>query len=388
MVALAVLRRNRGTDAALRELWLGAARARAAGVESIRPCPHCRNSMAEVKLPVPDAPMQLEVCMRCQSVWFDPGELAEFRGAGTDGDEGALAPRTVRTDKEDASHAPDREVTVEAPERSGQPDLASALEKWVRTVGSEEYRKDTKAAAAEVGEALQGAWKTLLGYLVVPVDSDVPPLSAKPLATWGLAGALAFVFILTGGGGGGGGGGGAASSFGFVPAQWSRYWGLTGLTSFFIHAGLLHIALNVYFLLVFGDNVEDRLGRVKFAVLLVLAQAAGLGVFLWLNPTGTRPHVGASAGIAGIAAYYAAAFPKARMLILLRPSRAPIQRFHFPAWLMFVAYGGLQLAWSCSGAAPLGGAAVGFAWASVSRWLAPYGATRAGRSTHAGRSYD
>ena len=66
-----------------------------------------------------------------------------------------------------------------------------------------------------------------------------------------------------------------ARFFGFIPNQWSRMGGLTIVTNFFLHVGWLHLLGNMYFLLVFGDNVEDRLGRAKFVMLLVCATVAG-----------------------------------------------------------------------------------------------------------------
>jgi len=80
-------------------------------------------------------------------------------------------------------------------------------------------------------------------------------------------------------------------------------------TSMFLHGGLAHLAGNMYFLYVFGDNVEDRLGRGRFLLFYFLC---GLGaVFLqwWHDPFSPVPMIGASGAISGVCALYMLMFP-------------------------------------------------------------------------------
>lgn len=94
----------------------------------------------------------------------------------------------------------------------------------------------------------------------------------------------------------------------------------TVLTSMFLHGGLGHIAFNLLFLWIFGNNVEDALGRVRFLAFYLLAGvAAALVQVLASAVTGDLlvPMVGASGAIAGVLAAYMILFPRARVLTLV-----------------------------------------------------------------------
>lgn len=92
---------------------------------------------------------------------------------------------------------------------------------------------------------------------------------------------------------------------------------LTLITSQFLHGGFLHIAGNMVFLWVFGDNVEDRLGHIGYLLFYLAAGVvAGLAQVI-VDPTSTVPGVGASGAIAGVLAGYAVLFPKASVRTLL-----------------------------------------------------------------------
>jgi membrane associated rhomboid family serine protease len=88
-------------------------------------------------------------------------------------------------------------------------------------------------------------------------------------------------------------------------------------TSMFLHGGWLHLIGNMWFLWIFGDNVEDAMGPVRFLIFYILCGlAAGLAFYL-LGPTSSLPTVGASGAIAGVLAAYVALFPGARVLTLV-----------------------------------------------------------------------
>jgi len=89
------------------------------------------------------------------------------------------------------------------------------------------------------------------------------------------------------------------------------------LTSMFLHGGWLHLIGNMWFLWIFGDNVEDALGPVRYILFYVLSGlAAGLAHFL-LGPESRLPTVGASGAVAGVLAGYVVQFPGARVLTLV-----------------------------------------------------------------------
>lgn len=96
---------------------------------------------------------------------------------------------------------------------------------------------------------------------------------------------------------------------------------LTLFTSMFIHGGLLHIGSNMLYLWVFGDNIEDLLGHMRFLIFyLASGVAAGL-THVFMNPASDIPSVGASGAIAGVLGGYLVFFPSAaiRTLLFLGP---------------------------------------------------------------------
>jgi len=134
-----------------------------------------------------------------------------------------------------------------------------------------------------------------------------------------------------------------------------------------LHGGILHLIGNMYFFLVFGDNVEDWLGEKRYLLLILFSLLAGDIFHILGDPSSTIPVIGASGGISGIIAYYALKFPHARLGILFG------YYFHYdwikmPAYVMFVIWIVLQMVgvWqqlagysNVSSLAHLGGAAVG-----------------------------
>ena len=89
------------------------------------------------------------------------------------------------------------------------------------------------------------------------------------------------------------------------------------LTSMFLHGGWLHFLGNMLYLWIFGDNVEDRLGHVRFLVFYLLCGvAAALGARL-IDPSSKIPMIGASGAIAGVLGAYFVLFPRSRVLTLV-----------------------------------------------------------------------
>ena len=103
-------------------------------------------------------------------------------------------------------------------------------------------------------------------------------------------------------------------TFGVVPAH---FWWPTIVTSMFLHGGWMHVIGNMWYLWIFGDNVEDRLGHRRFIVFyLVCGTTAALGQTL-VDPTSTLPTIGASGAIAGVMGAYFVLYPRARVLTLV-----------------------------------------------------------------------
>lgn len=116
----------------------------------------------------------------------------------------------------------------------------------------------------------------------------------------------------------------------------------TLLTSMFLHGGFMHLAGNMLFLYIFGDNLEDQLGHVGF---LVFYLACGIGADigqLAADPSSQVPVVGASGAIAGVMGGYLLLFPKAKVDILLIIIIF-FKVFPVPAWVMLGIWFALQL---------------------------------------------
>jgi len=101
-------------------------------------------------------------------------------------------------------------------------------------------------------------------------------------------------------------------------------------TSMFLHASFLHVAGNMLFLWIFGDNVEDHLGHFTYLVFYLTSGLAAGVTHILLNQNSIVPSVGASGAIAGVMGAYFILYPRARVLVWF----PPIFLFHVPAWLM------------------------------------------------------
>lgn len=96
---------------------------------------------------------------------------------------------------------------------------------------------------------------------------------------------------------------------------------LTLLTCTFLHGGLLHFAGNMLFLWIFGDNVEDRFGRLRFLAFYLACGVAASAAHLLAAPDSPTPTIGASGAVAGVMGAYLLLYPHARvqMLVVLGP---------------------------------------------------------------------
>jgi membrane associated rhomboid family serine protease len=92
---------------------------------------------------------------------------------------------------------------------------------------------------------------------------------------------------------------------------------VTPITSMFVHGGFLHLLFNMWSLYIFGDNIEDALGKGRFALFYLLSGVAAAAGQVFIDPNSTLPMVGASGAIAGVLAAYLRLFPQARVLTLI-----------------------------------------------------------------------
>lgn len=113
------------------------------------------------------------------------------------------------------------------------------------------------------------------------------------------------------------------------------------LTTMFLHGGIAHLLGNLLYLGVFGDNVEDRLGHLRFILFYVVGGGVATVTYIVLQPTATTPLVGASGAIAAVLGAYLVCSPRARVLALV-PFPLYLLTFLLPGvriqrWLLIVA---------------------------------------------------
>jgi len=186
---------------------------------------------------------------------------------------------------------------------------------------------------------------------VVPL-SDNNPSRTTPYVTYGLIGINVFIFLYE------------VSlsapqlqrfveSYAVVPSQlttsfqsgdWSQVLQqvMTLFTSQFLHGGFLHLGGNMLFLWVFGNNIEDQLGHLKYLVFYLLCGALAALAQWYFSMQSSVPSLGASGAIAGVLGAYILRFPKSRILTLI-PIGFFLTTFRIPA-IFFLGFWFLQQA--------------------------------------------
>jgi membrane associated rhomboid family serine protease len=134
---------------------------------------------------------------------------------------------------------------------------------------------------------------------------------------------------------------------------------LTLFTAMFLHGGIVHLLGNMLYLWIFGDNVEDHLGHLRFLVLYIVSGIIASLAHIFMTPDSTLPMIGASGAIAGVLGAYMIEFPHSRILTLVffgffvRATRIPaffVLGFWFVLQLIYAstslgASGGGGVAW-------------------------------------------
>jgi membrane associated rhomboid family serine protease len=131
-------------------------------------------------------------------------------------------------------------------------------------------------------------------------------------------------------------------------------------TSMFLHAGWEHVLGNMWFLFIFGDNVEDYLGHFKYLVFYLLSGLCAMATQVAIYPHSTLPTVGASGAIAGVLGAYFLLYPRARVLTWFF-----VFVFYLPAWIVLGEWFVLQF---LAGAQTLSVAHVGKEVGGVAVW--------------------
>ena len=133
---------------------------------------------------------------------------------------------------------------------------------------------------------------------------------------------------------------------------------VTVFSSMFLHGGFMHLAGNMLYLWIFGNNIEDSMGHVRFVIFYLLCGVAAVLAQAWPNPDSTIPMIGASGAISGVLGAYLLLFPRAHVLVLI-PLGAFSRMVPLPAMVVLGFWFVLQLVSSALSDAGQGGVAFG-----------------------------
>lgn len=151
-----------------------------------------------------------------------------------------------------------------------------------------------------------------------------------------------------------------------IPGRVTSGDGLAGVfTSMFLHGGWLHLAGNMLFLYIFGDNMEDEMGHVGYLVFYLACGLLSAGAHVISAPYSPVPTVGASGAIAGVMGGYLLLFPKAKVDVLII-FIIFFRIFPIPAWIMLGLWLGMQFIGGAGADPTAGGVAY---WAHAGGFL-------------------
>jgi rhomboid family protein len=177
---------------------------------------------------------------------------------------------------------------------------------------------------------------------MIPIRDDTPRFSMPYITYFIIAlNTVVFLFELSVGAQSHRALNGLMFQFGVVPLHFERALAgtshaslpalsLTILTSMFLHASWLHIIGNMWFLWIFGDNIEDYLGHFSYLLFYLISGFAAMFTHILLNAGSNAPAIGASGAIAGVMGGYFVLYPRARVMMWF----PPIFFFYLPAWLV------------------------------------------------------
>jgi membrane associated rhomboid family serine protease len=140
------------------------------------------------------------------------------------------------------------------------------------------------------------------------------------------------------------------------------------LTSMFLHGSWMHLLGNMWFLWLFGNNVEDAMTRPRFALFYLICGVAAALLQVFMEPDSIVPMVGASGAISGVMGAYLVLYPRVRVFTLITLGFF-LTRVALPAWVMLIYWALLQLAGGFVRTASEPGGGVAF-WAHIGGFLA------------------
>ncbi len=317
-------------------------------LNKLRYCPKCRAALRLLRL----GKVLVDFCFHCGGMWLDKGELESAAGGHVPlGEKERMRERVQRTSRAcpacsmwlySRELASNSGVMIDECAVCGGVWLdkgeLSAAETYLKAKRSDLRRKGASRKEAQAG-ALDFMHEDSAAVVVfqfltgLPVEINLPQRLFSPVVTI-LVGANVLVLV-------------AAvlsrdfegwiRALGAVPSQISSFEDLhTLFTSMFMHAGVLHLLGNMYFLWVTGDNLEEQFGPFRFlGFYLLCGLAAGVAQVL-SDPSLAVPCVGASGAISGMLGAYVVLFPRTRFLVRWFYFLWLHAKFELPAYAYFL----------------------------------------------------
>jgi membrane associated rhomboid family serine protease len=149
---------------------------------------------------------------------------------------------------------------------------------------------------------------------MLPIGDDNSARRTVPVVTYALIAVCVLVFFVELNGGDS-----FITTWAFVPTRFLANPGaglITIFTAMFMHAGWAHLGGNMLYLWIFGDNLEDRFGHLKFLIFYLVCGVAAMAAQLAFSSGSDVPNLGASGAIAGVLAGYLLLFPKGNVLVM------------------------------------------------------------------------
>ncbi len=337
----------------------------------------------------------VDYCAECGGIWFDGGELERVLGTGVrlsehlDGRPSRSSSRTCPN-----GHGPMRLHTATADRRVVADACPACHGVWVdrgelrrvharspardpiaeeRVEALEARVEDAQAQWAESGvehrerEARSGPREWWFQFILHLPQEVYNPVRIKPWVTYALIAVNVLVFLLQ-----------LASADhlipqgALVPAAFLRLvapW--TIITAMFLHGNLLHLLGNMYFLWIFGDNAEERLGRVNYLALYLIGGLFAFFAQILSDPASTEPMVGASGAVSAVLGAYFYLFRERRiyamiLFFLVRIRTIWYLGIYLALQFFYAAVGVPGVAWW----AHIGGFVTGLVWAVADRAVA------------------
>lgn len=161
-----------------------------------------------------------------------------------------------------------------------------------------------------------------------------------------------------------------ADTWALIPDQLTDAFGAefyTIFSSMFLHGGLMHIGGNMLYLWIFGDNIEDKLGRGRFLAFYLICGVIAALAHVMIDPASQIPTIGASGAVAGVLGGYLLLYPMVKVTTMI-----PIllfRRFQIPAWVLLGLWFAMQLFSGFSQASETAGVAF---WAHIGGFAAGF----------------